>query len=139
MFVLGFCGVFIFSLWDRGGNDASIVRAGKNVYTDDFGGEGTGVKSMKLVDWRPNEKVVTTVKGTWDARIQGWKVECTFQIGRTEHFMAEFQRRGEIGMQDDFTFNAKRRYDLDLIILASYGSNWRHDEELILFGIASFN
>ena len=49
----GFCGVFIFSLWDRGNNDASIIRGGKGVNLDDFGGEGTGVKSMKFVDWRP--------------------------------------------------------------------------------------
>ena len=102
-------------MWDRGNNDASIVRVGKNVYTDDFGDEGTGVQSMKLVDWRPNEKVVTRVKGTWDRRIQGWKVECTFIIGQTEHFMAKFQRRGEIGMHDDFGFN-------------SFIEDWDHDK-----------
>ena len=116
VFLLGFCGNFIFSLWDKNGNDASIVRAGEDVYTDDFGGEGTGVKSMKFVNWRPNEEVVTTVKGTWDAGIQGYRVECTFKIGQTEHFMAEFQRSGEYGMHDDFVFN-------------SFIEDWNHQQK----------
>jgi len=100
----GFCGIFIFSLWDQGSNHASLVTAGEDVYIEDFGGEGTGIKSMKFVDWRPNEEVVTSVEGTWDAHNQGWKVKCTFKIGQTEHFMAEFQRRGDHGMQDDFGY-----------------------------------
>ena len=93
-------------MWDRGSNDARIIRGGKDVNLDDFGGEGTGVKSMKFVNWRPNEKVVTTVKGSWDAEINGWNVNCTFKIGETEHFMAEFQRVGVYGMQENFGFNS---------------------------------
>ena len=103
-------------MWDRGSNDASIIRGGDDVHLDDFGGEGTGVKSMKFVDWRPNEEVVTTVKGTWNAEINGWRVECTFKIGGTEHFMAEFQRAGDYGMQNNFGFN-------------SFIEDWNHGEK----------
>ena len=103
-------------MWDRDGNDASIVKAGEDVNIDDFGGEGTGLKSMKFVDWRPNEEIVTTVKGTWDAEIQGFRVECTFKIGKEEHFMAEFQRSGRYGMQDEFSFN-------------SFIEDWKHNNK----------
>ena len=102
-------------MWDANGKHASIVRSGKDVHTEKFGGEGNGVKAMKFVNWRPNEEIVTTVKGTWDARIQGYRVECTIKVGRTKHFMAEFKRSGEHGMLDEFMIN-------------SFVEDWDHNE-----------
>jgi hypothetical protein len=93
-------------LWNDGSNHASLVTAGEDVYIEDFGGEGTGIKSMKFVNWKPNQEVITTVEGAWDSHINGWTVECSFTIGETVHFMAKFQRPGDHGMQDNFQFSS---------------------------------
>ena len=93
-------------MWDDGSNLASLISSAEHVYVNDFSGEGTGIKSMKFVNWKPNQEVTTTVEGAWDPRINGWTVECSFTIGETVHFMAKFQRTGDYGMQDNFQFSS---------------------------------
>ena len=39
------------------------VQAGTDVKISSFGGEGTGMKSIKEVPWKDNEDVTLTVKG----------------------------------------------------------------------------
>ena len=73
------------------------------------------MKSMKFVDWKPNQEVITAVKGAWDETINGWTVECTITVGDTTHYMAKFQRTGDNGMQDDFQFS-------------SFIEDWVHNE-----------
>ena len=100
---------------DKGSNHASLVTGGEDVHINDFGVEGTGIKSMKFVNWKPNQEVITAVEGAWDQNINGWTVECTFTVGESVHFMAKFQRTGDYGMQDDFQFS-------------SFIEDWDHNE-----------
>ena len=64
------------------------------------------MKSMKIVDWKPNQEVITSIVGAWNKMNNGWTVECTFTIGDNVHYMAKFQRKGKYGMQDNFSFSS---------------------------------
>ena len=39
------------------------VQKGANVQVSEFGGEGTGMKSIKVVPWKDNEDVTMTLTG----------------------------------------------------------------------------
>ena len=39
------------------------VQAGTDVTVSEFGGEGTGMKSIKSIPWKNNEDVTMTLKG----------------------------------------------------------------------------
>ena len=39
------------------------VQAGTDVKVSQFGGEGTGMKSIKVVPWKDNEDVTMTLNG----------------------------------------------------------------------------
>ena len=45
------------------GNISKEVEHGEGVIVSKFGGEGTGFKSMKDVNWKNNEDVTIIVKG----------------------------------------------------------------------------
>ena len=60
--------VAIFSMWnDRSGcGDVKEIEHGEGVIVSKFGGEGTGFKSMKDVNWQNDEDVTLIVKGETD-------------------------------------------------------------------------
>ena len=101
----GFCGALIFSLWNAGSNDVSLIKEGEGVQVEEFGGEGTGLRSMKLFNWQPNQKIKFEVKGTYVPNIEGWNVRCTIRIGDESHFMATLQRPGE-ALHEKFEFGS---------------------------------
>ena len=68
----GYCGiqqkqnnerVAIFSLWNKGSYSVKSVGAGPGVQVSEFGGEGTGIKTMRDCDWKVGTLVTFTVEG----------------------------------------------------------------------------
>merc|ERR1711892_1314144 len=49
--------VAIFSMWNQGDNRVTLVSKGDSVAVDDFGGEGTGLKTMRDLEWSEGEEV----------------------------------------------------------------------------------
>ena len=49
--------VAIFSMWNKGGDSVELASQGDGVEVTDFGGEGTGLKSMKPLPWLEDEEV----------------------------------------------------------------------------------
>ena len=56
--------VAIFSMWnsDSGEHRVELLRAGEGTVVDNFGGEGTGLKTMKDLDWQLGEKITFVVR-----------------------------------------------------------------------------
>ena len=71
-----------------------------------FGGEGNGKKSIRQLDWRPNEEIIFEIKGTYNDRMKIWNVQCNITIYNEMHYIATFQRRGDNKIQDDFRFSS---------------------------------
>ena len=61
----------------------------------DFGGEGTGLKSMKDVCWAEGEVVTFTVTGSLSGDDGAWTCGCWFSHHGVRHHMATFRRRGD--------------------------------------------
>ena len=68
----GYCGiqqkennerVAIFSLWNKGSYSVESVGAGPGVQVSEFGGEGTGIKTMRDCDWKEETSVTFSVEG----------------------------------------------------------------------------
>ena len=55
-------------------------------------GEGTGLKSMKDVDWREGEEVTVRVSGQVEG--EHWDCSCYYELRGEKHFMATFRRAG---------------------------------------------
>ena len=53
--------VAIFSMWNTGDHRVELLRAGEGVVVDNFGGEGTGLKTMRDLDWQLGEKITFVV------------------------------------------------------------------------------
>lgn len=92
--------VAIFSMWnDRGGcGDVKEVEHGEGVIVSKFGGEGTGFKSMKDVNWKNNEDVTLIVKGhkiSSNGEEESWRCSCWLSLGAKseKQLMATFERR----------------------------------------------
>ncbi len=85
--------VAIFSMWNDGDDDVGCVQVGDGVRVSAFGGEGTGLKSMKAFDWKENERVTITVKGRKNASSSIWRVSCEVNVnGKKPFLMATFER-----------------------------------------------
>ena len=102
---IGFCGIAIYSMWNKGKQRPILVKKGEDVHIDDFGGEGTGLKSMKQINWTPNEMIEFTVTGFHIPWNNSWNVECIIKTGNDVHVMATFSRPGE-SMHEDFSFQS---------------------------------
>ena len=102
----GFCGVVIFSLWDDGNNVVTEKEKGDAVTVYSFKGEGSGKKSIKQLDWRPDEEITFEVRGKYNARMKIWNIQCNITIYNEMHHIATFQRTGENKIQDDFKFSS---------------------------------
>ena len=70
--------VAIFSMWNTGCGDhrVELLRAGEGTVVDNFGGEGTGLKTMKDLDWQLGEKTTFVVS------------TAIFQYSMSIHFQA---------------------------------------------------
>ena len=53
--------VAIFSMWDQGTKMVECLESGRCVRVSGFGGEGTGKKAMRSLDWRLGETVTFKV------------------------------------------------------------------------------
>ena len=49
--------VAIFSMWDGQGTKVQCLEAGDQVHVSGLGGEGTGKKAMKSLNWQVGETV----------------------------------------------------------------------------------
>ena len=96
--------VAIFSMWNEGKNSVEEVDHGDGVVVTEFGGEGTGLKSMKDFQWKEGEEVTFTIEGKlnetfprqkcpWPKPAQyTWTVSCWFEADSQRYFMASFRR-----------------------------------------------
>jgi hypothetical protein len=91
--------VAIFSMWndDNGNGSVGEVAHGEGVEVSSFGGEGTGLKSMKDVAWREGEEAIFTVKGVimeTEDGLETWHCSCWFQLGDGgKQLMATYMRK----------------------------------------------
>ena len=84
--------VAIFSMWNECGHKVELVSQGNSAVVDNFGGEGTGLKTMMDIDWSVGDKVTFIVSGVQDG--DGWICSCRFILRGQEHFMASYRRSG---------------------------------------------
>jgi len=84
--------VAIFSMWNTGDHRVELISSGKDVIIDDFGGEGTGLKSMKEVSWKEGEEITLKVSGS--SGDNGWTCSCSYLHHGVWHNMASFRRTG---------------------------------------------
>ena len=97
---IGFCGKAIFSMWNDGNSKVSANRVGANVELDLFDNEGTGMNSIKTLNWKVGDKITFRMKGKFHKNNNVWALECKFKMNNQRHFMAAFLRPG----QEDMTF-----------------------------------
>ena len=70
--------VAIFSLWNNGTTSVELVDQGPQVQVSKFGGEGTGLKSMRDLAWTEDSIVTFRVRGKL---IDGyWFCDCHFSV-----------------------------------------------------------
>jgi len=94
--------VAIFSFWNDGSDSVSLIEQGAGVTVSTFGGEGTGLKSMKDFDWEVETDVTFTVVGRNVGPAPSgsgkniWRVACFYMYKNsgTWNFMAEYERTG---------------------------------------------
>ena len=89
--------VAIFSMWNDGAHSVKEVEHGNGVAISSFGGEGTGMKAMKEIQWERHQKVTFRVSGV--RRNNGnetvWRCACWYSIENGEwNFMAAYERSG---------------------------------------------
>jgi len=91
--------IVIFSMWNDRWNSVREVKHGAGVRVQSFGGEGTGMKSMKSINWRDNQKITLRVSGRkhyMDGNASVWQCTGSYSIdGGDFHLMATFERSGE--------------------------------------------
>ena len=94
--------VAIFSMWNEGSHNVKCLEHGQNVRVSDFGGEGTGQKSMMDLDWQIGQSVTLKVCGE---RVEGgWKCSGWVKTGKDYwKLMAVYYREG----QDTAPFDPK--------------------------------
>ena len=99
--------VAIFSMWhDDQEKDSNVecISSGDGVKVEPFGGEGTGMKSMKDVWWNVGEEVTFIINGIYEEpsgdSIQGaWTCSCWYRRSSEDndqlHFMSTYRRQGD--------------------------------------------
>ena len=55
--------VAIFSMWNEGSHSVELVNVGPGVKVSEFGGEGTGIKTIKDLNWKEGSNVTFNVEG----------------------------------------------------------------------------
>jgi len=95
----GYCGIqqlpnnerkAIFSMWNEENISVYLVNAGEGVDVTEFGGEGTGIKTMRDFDWKEGDDITFQVDGQL---IDGyWFVSCYYFVNENEQLMAKLRR-----------------------------------------------
>lgn len=96
--------VAIFSMWNHGKDSVEELDHGEGVEVSEFGGEGTGLKSMKDFAWKEGEEVTFVIEGKLTGVVPKqtcpwprpekttWAVSCWFEAAGERVFMASFTR-----------------------------------------------
>ena len=88
----------IFSMWnDDDGNMVQEVEHGDGVTVDDFGGEGTGMRSTKSVDWVEDEDVALRIEGVKVSTSGDLEVQLLVQAGHAGRAIHGHLREDEQG------------------------------------------
>lgn len=93
------------------------VESGEGVAVSEFGGEGTGLKSMLDFDWREGKPVTFTVTGQRSLDKDSWLCRCRFEYEGTTRFMAAFRRRSRCEIFVNFYFQLFSQLPLQLLLL----------------------
>ena len=72
-----------------------MVHAGPNVEVSKFGGEGTGIKTMKAFSWKENDTITFQVKS--EMIENDWFCTCEFTNNGGTHLMATLKRNVDGG------------------------------------------
>ena len=88
--------VAIFSLWNNEKTSVEFVESGPQVQVSKFGGEGTGLKSMRDLNWIEDSLITFRVRGKL---IDGhWYCDCHFRVEDDPwSLMATYKRSVEGG------------------------------------------
>ena len=92
-------------MWNYQSNDVGLISKGKEVKVSEFGGEGTGLKSMKQIKWEKNQRIQFVVEGQYNQILDGWTVQCHVVLDNKKHFMAKYERAGHQNMLNDFKYS----------------------------------
>ena len=94
----GYCGiqqdadekrVAIYSLWNNGEGTVQCEDQGEGVVVSNFVEDGTGLRSLRDLDWNLGETITFTIKGEKDGNL--WKFSCWFQrSGKDLELMARY-------------------------------------------------
>ncbi|CAD7959247.1 unnamed protein product [Amoebophrya sp. A120] len=97
----GYCGIqerengekiAIFSVWDQREGDVAVVNAGPSVYSEPFGGEGTGQKLWRHFGWQIGEVVTFCVRVmTEEDDLSMWRFSCDVLTVVVERDMASIE------------------------------------------------
>ena len=83
-------------MWNDRDDIVSQISKGSSVVVRKFKYEGTGLQSMKQIDWMPNEPVVFRMEGKYNTATKAWRIKCDIEANDRKHFMAEFEKQDVI-------------------------------------------
>ena len=63
-------------MWNECEHRVELVASGDAAEVDNFGGEGTGLKTMLEVDWRLGETITLVVTGIQDRDVNERSLQC---------------------------------------------------------------
>ena len=93
-------------MWDSRKNKVTVGSIGENVKVEPFDNEKKGQRSIKQINWKPNQKIQFILEGRYDKRINRWTLQCMVKIDREEHFLAQFHRNGRKEILQAFKFSS---------------------------------
>ena len=79
-------------MWNDCGHKVELVSQGDRAVVDNFGGEGTGLKTMMDIDWEVGDQVTFIVTGVKED--DAWFCSCRLILRGQEHIMATYKRPG---------------------------------------------
>ena len=75
-------------MWNDRDDVVSQISKGSSVVVRKFKYEGTGLQSMKQIDWMPNEPVLFRMEGKYNTATKAWNIKCDIEVNERKHFMA---------------------------------------------------
>ena len=99
--------VTIFSMWNEGRHSVRLIEAGAGVEVTAFGGEGTGLKSMKDVHWDDGQRISFKVTGNRYDKVGDksavWICSGWYRVEDGEwNLMATYERTGDLPFKGHF-------------------------------------
>ena len=83
-------------MWNERNDIVSQISKGPSVEVRKFKYEGTGLQSIKQIDWMPNEPVLFRMEGKYNTATKAWRIKCDIEANDRKHFMAEFKKQDVI-------------------------------------------